>query len=96
MHRLDDSNREKRDNRAFLRPSFLLPVAALAVVSLAATLFLVFSEEWTRLALLKGLLFWVVALSLYFLYSRARPAYLRWRKLRENAKKYGKPEGEKK
>jgi hypothetical protein len=48
LHDLDDNNREKRDNRAFLKLSFLLPVAALAVVSVAATLFLVFSEEWTR------------------------------------------------
>ena len=56
LHCLSDTNLEKIGNKKYLKPGFLAPLAIVSVISLAL-LILLLQEEWTRIALFKGMVF---------------------------------------
>jgi len=67
--------------------NFLIPVGILSLICVAVTIVLVFKEEFTRNALMKGLVFWLVVLLIHKLYNKYKPGYLKWQKRRNQVKK---------
>ena len=80
-------NRQKVENKKYLKPQFVIPIIALALVWILCTLLFVAGEEWNRIALAKGVAFWVVSLTGYFACRKFRGVYNKWTKGKQLSKK---------
>jgi len=78
---MDKESMERRRQSRYISASFVVPVGILTTVCFYFLVVLLL-EEWTRIALLKGFIFCIVAYSSYYFYKTAKKFLQKWKKER--------------
>lgn len=77
---LDNENREKKENKKYLRMDFLIPVIVITAIWVGCTITYAAMAISNLLSLLKGAALLLFARATYSIYQKYSPAFRRWKK----------------
>jgi len=78
------------ENRRYIDSSFILGVFFVTLIAFSVTLTLIFLNEFTRFALLKGFLFCLVTYFLHKLYKNLKPKITAYKQSKKDYEKLKK------